>query len=106
MRTAPDTRSSISFSSRSTPSPVIAETAAPYGVTAEQIGRASLMGGPVHALSPLVAAVYLKCALLDIELDVVEALIAREQKFDSDLWLVEIEVEDLGTYLTMTDQKD
>lgn len=48
--------------------PVIAETAAPYGVTAEQIGRASLMGGPVHSLSPLVAAVYLKCALLDIEL--------------------------------------
>ncbi|MCE3289523.1 MAG: citrate/H+ symporter, CitMHS family [Caulobacter sp.] len=48
--------------------PVIAETAAPYGVTPEQIGRASLMGGPVHSLSPLVAAVYLKCALLDIEL--------------------------------------
>lgn len=48
--------------------PVIAETAAPYGVTAEQIGRASLLGGPVHALSPLVAAVYLKCALLGIEL--------------------------------------
>ncbi|MDB5471811.1 MAG: citrate/H+ symporter, CitMHS family [Caulobacter sp.] len=48
--------------------PVIAQTAAPYGVTAEEIGRASLMGGPVHALSPLVAAVYLSCALLDIEL--------------------------------------
>ncbi len=48
--------------------PVIAETAAPYGVTPEQIGRASLMGGPVHSLSPLVAAVYLKCALLNIEL--------------------------------------
>ena len=30
--------------------------------------RASLMGGPVHSLSPLVAAVYRKCALLDIEL--------------------------------------
>lgn len=48
--------------------PVIAETAAPYGVTAEQIGRASLMGGPVHALSPLVAAVYLQCALLGVDL--------------------------------------
>lgn len=48
--------------------PVIAQTAAPYGVTPEEIGRASLMGGPVHSLSPLVAAVYLKCALLDIEL--------------------------------------
>ncbi|NBB14776.1 citrate transporter [Caulobacter sp. SLTY] len=48
--------------------PVISETAGHYGVTPEQIGRASLLGGPVHSLSPLVAAVYLKCALLDIEL--------------------------------------
>jgi hypothetical protein len=35
--------------------------------------------------------------------EAVEALIARERKFDSDLWLVEIEVEDLGTYLTLAD---
>ena len=40
------------------------------------------------------------------EPEAVEALIAREQKFDSDLWLVEIEVEDLGTYLVLTDPKD
>jgi hypothetical protein len=40
------------------------------------------------------------------EAQAVEALIAREQKFDSDLWLVEIEVEALGTYLTLTDQVD
>lgn len=40
------------------------------------------------------------------EPEAVEALIAREQKFDSDLWLVEIEVENLGTYLTLTDHKD
>lgn len=39
------------------------------------------------------------------ELEAVEALIAREQKFDSDLWLVEIEADDLGTYLSLTDQK-
>lgn len=37
------------------------------------------------------------------EPDAVEALIAREQKFDGDLWLVEIEVEDLGSYLTLAD---
>jgi len=48
--------------------PVIAETAGHYGITPEEIGRASLLGQPLHALSPLVAAVYLKCALLDIEL--------------------------------------
>jgi CitMHS family citrate-Mg2+:H+ or citrate-Ca2+:H+ symporter len=48
--------------------PVIAQTAQAYGVTPAEIGRASLLGGPVHALSPLVAAVYLSCALLNIEL--------------------------------------
>ncbi|WP_377275755.1 DUF1491 family protein [Rhizobium sp. R86522] len=44
--------------------------------------------------------------LVRAEPETVEALIAREQKFDSDLWLVEIEVEDLGTYLTLADTKD
>ncbi len=43
--------------------------------------------------------------LLRVEPEAVEALIARERKFDSDLWLVEIEVDDLGTYLPLTDQK-
>jgi len=44
--------------------------------------------------------------LMRVEPEAVEALIARERKFDSDLWLVEIEVQDLGTYLTLADQKD
>ena len=48
--------------------PVLAETASHYGISAEEIGRASLLGQPMHSLSPLVAAVYLKCALLGIEL--------------------------------------
>lgn len=48
--------------------PVIAQTAGHYGISPEEIGRASLLGQPLHALSPLVAAVYLKCALLGIEL--------------------------------------
>lgn len=48
--------------------PVLAETASHYGISAEEIGRASLLGQPMHTLSPLVAAVYLKCALLGIEL--------------------------------------
>lgn len=48
--------------------PVLAEAGTAYGLTPEQMGRASLLGQPIHGLSPLVAAVYLKCALLDIEL--------------------------------------
>lgn len=48
--------------------PVLAETAGHYGISAEEIGRAALLGQPMHSLSPLVAAVYLKCALLGIEL--------------------------------------
>lgn len=48
--------------------PVIAKAAAAYGITTEQIGRASLLGLQMHALSPLVGAVYLRCVLLDIDL--------------------------------------
>ena len=48
--------------------PVIADTAAAYGIRPEEIGRAALLGQPIHGLSPLVAAVYLKCAILNIEL--------------------------------------
>lgn len=49
--------------------PVLAETAGHYGNSPEEIGRASPLGQPMHTLSPLVAAVYLKCALLGIALD-------------------------------------
>ncbi|KQW31190.1 hypothetical protein ASE36_02610 [Rhizobium sp. Root274] len=34
-----------------------------------------------------------------VEPEIVEALIAREQKFDGDLWLVEIEKDAIGDYL-------
>ncbi|WP_296594929.1 citrate:proton symporter [Phenylobacterium sp.] len=44
--------------------PVVAQTAAHYGVAPEVIARASLLGLPVHGLSPLVAAVYLVSSLL------------------------------------------
>ncbi|TPP10383.1 DUF1491 family protein [Rhizobium glycinendophyticum] len=36
-----------------------------------------------------------------VEPEVIEAMMAREQKFDSDLWLVEIEVDAIGDYLQM-----
>jgi CitMHS family citrate-Mg2+:H+ or citrate-Ca2+:H+ symporter len=47
--------------------PVIAETAAKFGVPAEAIARASLIGQPIHGLSPLIAAIYLVTSLLKVE---------------------------------------
>ncbi len=47
--------------------PVIAQTAAQYGIAPIEIARASLLGQPIHALSPLVAAIYLVAGLLDCE---------------------------------------
>jgi CitMHS family citrate-Mg2+:H+ or citrate-Ca2+:H+ symporter len=47
--------------------PVIAETAAKFGIPAEAIARASLLGQPVHGLSPLIGAIYLVTGLLKVE---------------------------------------
>lgn len=47
--------------------PVIAQTASHYGIAPDVIARASLLGLPVHGLSPLVAAVYLVSSLLGVE---------------------------------------
>lgn len=47
--------------------PVIAEAAAHYGVAPVEIGRACLLGQTIHALSPLVAAVYLVAGMLDVD---------------------------------------
>jgi CitMHS family citrate-Mg2+:H+ or citrate-Ca2+:H+ symporter len=48
--------------------PVIAEAGKTYGISPAEIGRAAMLGQPIHGLSPLVAAVYLKCAVLNVEL--------------------------------------
>lgn len=47
--------------------PVIAQTAANYGIAPEVIARASLLGQPVHTLSPLLAPIYLVCGLLNVD---------------------------------------
>ncbi len=47
--------------------PVLSEAASVYGITAAEIGRASLMGQPVHLLSPLVPSTYLLVGLCGIE---------------------------------------
>lgn len=46
--------------------PVLNQMAATYGVGAAEIGRASLLGTPVHMLSPLVAALWLLVGMCDI----------------------------------------
>ncbi|MFK3775641.1 CitMHS family transporter [Pseudomonas sp. NPDC089406] len=47
--------------------PVLAKAAEVYGITHAEIGRASLIGQPVHLLSPLVASTYLLCGLAGVE---------------------------------------
>lgn len=44
--------------------PVLGATGAAYGVPPEVIGRAALMGMPLHALSPFIAPIYLVASLI------------------------------------------
>lgn len=47
--------------------PILAKAAEVYGISAAEIGRASLIGQPVHLLSPLVASTYLLVGMCKIE---------------------------------------
>lgn len=47
--------------------PILAKTAAMYGVTAAEIGRASLLGQPIHLLSPLVPSTYLLVGMAEVD---------------------------------------
>jgi citrate-Mg2+:H+ or citrate-Ca2+:H+ symporter, CitMHS family len=47
--------------------PVLAHAAAAYGIPPEVIARASLIGQPVHMLSPLVPAAYVLTGLSKVE---------------------------------------
>ena len=53
--------------------PVIAQTAALHGIAPVEIARASLLGQPIHVLSPLVAAIYLVAGLLDCEVGAMQS---------------------------------
>jgi CitMHS family citrate-Mg2+:H+ or citrate-Ca2+:H+ symporter len=46
--------------------PILSQAAAAYGISAAEIGRASLVGQPVHLLSPLVPSTYLPMALVGV----------------------------------------
>jgi CitMHS family citrate-Mg2+:H+ or citrate-Ca2+:H+ symporter len=52
--------------------PILAKTAAAYGVPAVEVARASLIGIPVHTLSPLMASLYLVTAMLQLEIGPVQ----------------------------------
>jgi len=47
--------------------PVLAKAAEIYGISAAEIGRASIIGQPVHLLSPLVASTYLLVGMSEVE---------------------------------------
>ncbi len=47
--------------------PIVSEAAAAYGITPVEMARASLIGQPVHLLSPLVPSTYLLVGLAGVE---------------------------------------
>ncbi len=49
--------------------PILAKAGAAYGIAAAEMGRASLVGQPVHLLSPLVPSTYLLVGLVDVPFD-------------------------------------
>ena len=48
--------------------PILSQAGANYGISAAEIGRAALVGQPVHLLSPLVPSTYLLVGLCGVEL--------------------------------------
>jgi len=48
--------------------PILSQAASVYGISAAEIGRASIVGQPVHLLSPLVPSTYLLVGLVGVEL--------------------------------------
>lgn len=67
--------------------PIIAEAASAYGIDPIELGRASLLGQPVHLLSPLVASTYLLVGMAKVDF-------GQYQRFTI-LWTV-------GTAIVMT----
>jgi CitMHS family citrate-Mg2+:H+ or citrate-Ca2+:H+ symporter len=48
--------------------PILNQAASPYGISAAEMARASVIGQPVHLLSPLVPSTYLLVGLVGVEL--------------------------------------
>ena len=49
--------------------PILAKAGQAYGITPAEMGRASLIGQPVHLLSPLVPSTYLLVGLVGVDFD-------------------------------------
>ncbi|MDH5235948.1 MAG: citrate:proton symporter, partial [Gemmatimonadota bacterium] len=49
--------------------PILAEAGKAFGISAAEMARASLMGQPVHLLSPLVPSTYLLVGLVGVDFD-------------------------------------
>ena len=49
--------------------PILAKAGAAYGISAAEMGRASVVGQPMHLLSPLVPSTYLLVGLVGVEFD-------------------------------------
>ncbi|MFP5354867.1 MAG: citrate:proton symporter, partial [Gemmatimonadota bacterium] len=47
--------------------PILAKAGQVYGISAAEMGRASIIGQPVHLLSPLVPSTYLLVGLVGVE---------------------------------------
>jgi citrate-Mg2+:H+ or citrate-Ca2+:H+ symporter, CitMHS family len=47
--------------------PILAETASAYGVDPVEMARASVLGQPIHAMSPLMASAYLLVGMAKVE---------------------------------------
>lgn len=53
--------------------PLLGHMGMQFGLAPEEIARASLIGQPVHGLSPILPALYFICGLLKIEVQAVQA---------------------------------
>lgn len=49
--------------------PILSETAVAYGVDKVEIARASIIGQPIHMLSPLVPSTHLLVGLVGVSID-------------------------------------
>ncbi|MBT2700786.1 citrate transporter [Bacillus sp. ISL-40] len=57
--------------------PIIAQAAESYGISAADIGRAAILGQPVHVISPLVAAAHLLIGMVGIEFSDIQRFLIK-----------------------------
>lgn len=68
--------------------PILSEAAGHYGITPAEMARASLVGQPVHILSPLVASTYLLVSMLDLNYGQTQRMVIKWSFASSIIMLV------------------